>query len=157
MNVSFFSLHFDLFSIIAKEVNQIRYNVVCVVARLILLFCCAHTAGRYNAFQHNFEYQKKSEFYGPYSPTMFDMFVCYQDLSQNFLPERQQKLFLETEFTISVLRKNFAYTMKSCIFSLNLIFLIILSKMFDRSKPTFQRFMKSCCSEKLHIDRCHVT
>ena len=33
-NISFFSLHFDLFSIIAKEVNQIRNNVVCVVARL---------------------------------------------------------------------------------------------------------------------------
>ena len=27
----FFSLRFDLFSIIAKEVNQIRNNVVCVV------------------------------------------------------------------------------------------------------------------------------
>ena len=88
MNVSFFSLRFDLFSIIAKEVNEIRYNVVCVVARLVFLFCCAHTAGRCNAFQHNFEYQKKSEFYGPYSPTMFDMLVCYQDLSQNFLAER---------------------------------------------------------------------
>ena len=33
-NISFFSLRFDLFSIIAKEVNQIRNNVVCVVARL---------------------------------------------------------------------------------------------------------------------------
>ena len=33
MNISFFSLPFDLFSIIAKEVNQIRNNVVCVVAR----------------------------------------------------------------------------------------------------------------------------
>ena len=35
MNFSFFSLHFDLFSIIAKEVNQIRNNVVCAVARLV--------------------------------------------------------------------------------------------------------------------------
>ena len=32
MNIYFFSLRFDLFSIIAKEVNQIRNNVVCVVA-----------------------------------------------------------------------------------------------------------------------------
>ena len=50
----FFSLRFDLFSIIAKEVNQIRNNVVYVVARLVFLFCCAHTTGRYNAFQHIF-------------------------------------------------------------------------------------------------------
>ena len=35
MNISFFSLRFDLFSIIAKEVNQIRNNVVCAVARLV--------------------------------------------------------------------------------------------------------------------------
>ena len=55
INVSFFSLRFDLFSIIAKEVNQIRNNVVCVVARLVFLFYCALTTGRCNAFQHNFE------------------------------------------------------------------------------------------------------
>ena len=54
MNISFFSLRFDLFSIIAKEVNQIRNNVVCVVARLVFLFCCALTTGRCNAFQHIF-------------------------------------------------------------------------------------------------------
>ena len=54
MNISFFSQHFDLFSIIAKEVNQIRNNVVCVVARLAFLFCCPLTTGRCNAFQHNF-------------------------------------------------------------------------------------------------------
>ena len=54
MNISFFSLRFDLFSIIAKEVNQIRNNVVCAVARLVFLFCCALTTGRCNAFQHNF-------------------------------------------------------------------------------------------------------
>ena len=51
MNISFFSLLFDLFSIIAKEVNQIRNNVVCVVARLVFLFCCTLTTGRCNAFQ----------------------------------------------------------------------------------------------------------
>ena len=54
MNISFFSLRFDLFSIIAKEVNQIRNNVVFVVARLVFLFCCALTTGRCNAFQHIF-------------------------------------------------------------------------------------------------------
>ena len=36
--ISFFILRFDLFSIIAKEVNEIRNNVVCVVARLVFLF-----------------------------------------------------------------------------------------------------------------------
>ena len=60
MKISFFSLRFDLFSIIAKEVNQIRNNVVCVVARLVFLFCCALTTGRCNAFQHNFVNQKNS-------------------------------------------------------------------------------------------------
>ena len=62
----FFSLSFDLFSIIAKEVDQIRNNVVCVVTRLIFLFCCALTMGRCNVFQHIFVNYKKSEFYGPY-------------------------------------------------------------------------------------------
>ena len=70
MNIYFFSLRFDLFSIIAKEVNQIRNNVVCVVARLVFLFYCALTTSRCNAFQHNFENQKKSEFYGPYFQTV---------------------------------------------------------------------------------------
>ena len=54
MNISFFSVRFDLFSIIAKEVNQIRNNVVCVAARLVFLFSCALTTGRCNAFQHIF-------------------------------------------------------------------------------------------------------
>ena len=35
-----FSVFFELFSIITKEFNQIRNNVVCVVARLVLL--CTH-------------------------------------------------------------------------------------------------------------------
>ena len=46
MNITFFSLRCDLFSIIAKEVNQIRNlwcNVVCVVTRLVFLFLlCTH-------------------------------------------------------------------------------------------------------------------
>ena len=46
MSISFFSLRFDLFSIIAKEVNQIRNNVVCVVARLVFVLCCALNMGR---------------------------------------------------------------------------------------------------------------
>ena len=54
MNISFFNLRFDFFSIIAKEVNQIRNNVVCVVARLVFVFCCALTMGRCDAFQHIF-------------------------------------------------------------------------------------------------------
>ena len=38
MNISFFNLRFDLFSFIAKKVNQIRKNVACVVARLVFMF-----------------------------------------------------------------------------------------------------------------------
>ena len=54
MNISFFSLSFDLFSIIAKKVNQIRNNVTCIAARLVFMFCCGLTMGRCNAFQHIF-------------------------------------------------------------------------------------------------------
>ena len=50
MNISFFNLRFDLFSIIAKKFNQIRNNAVCVVARLVFMLCCALTTGRCNAF-----------------------------------------------------------------------------------------------------------
>ena len=70
MNISFLSLCFDLFSIIAKEANKIRNNVVCVVARLVFLFCCALTTDRCNAFQYNFKNKKKLEFYGLYFQTM---------------------------------------------------------------------------------------
>ena len=52
--ISFFSLCFDLFSIVTKEVNQIRNNVVCVAALLVFVFCYALTTGRCNAFQHSF-------------------------------------------------------------------------------------------------------
>ena len=52
MNISFFNLRFNLFSIIAKKVNQIRNNVVCVVAHLVFVFYCALTMRSCNAFQH---------------------------------------------------------------------------------------------------------
>ena len=68
MNISFFGLRFDLFSIIAKEVNQIRNNVVCVVARLIFLFCCALTSGRCNALQYIFIKLKEIEVLRPTFP-----------------------------------------------------------------------------------------
>ena len=54
INISFFSLLFDFFSIFAKKINQIRNNVVCFVAHLVFLVCCALTTGRGNAFQHIF-------------------------------------------------------------------------------------------------------
>ena len=42
MNISFFNLRFDLFSIIAKEINQIRNNVVRVVACLASVLLYTH-------------------------------------------------------------------------------------------------------------------
>ena len=42
MNISFFSLRFDLFSIIAKEVSQIRNNVVCCSSPCFLVLLCTH-------------------------------------------------------------------------------------------------------------------
>ena len=62
IKVSFFNLRFDLFSIIVKEVNQIRNNVVCVIIRLVFLFCCAITAGRWNVFHNIFVNQKNQNF-----------------------------------------------------------------------------------------------
>ena len=44
--IFFFNLRFDLFSIIAKNVNQFKNIAVCVVARLVFVFCCALTTGR---------------------------------------------------------------------------------------------------------------
>ena len=65
--ISTFNLGFDLFSIIAKKVSQIRNNVVNVADRLVLVFSCALTTSCCNAFQHIFMNQKKSEFYSPHS------------------------------------------------------------------------------------------
>ena len=71
INISFFNLRFGHFSIIAKKrFNQIRKNLVCVVARVVFAFCCALTTGLCNAFQHIFVNYKKSEFYGPYFQAM---------------------------------------------------------------------------------------
>ena len=46
-----FNLCFDLFLIFTKEVNQIRNNVVCVVAHLVFVFCCALATGLCNVFK----------------------------------------------------------------------------------------------------------
>ena len=54
IHISFFGLRFDHFSIIAKEVNRIRNKVVCVVAHLVFVFCCALTTGCCNVFQNIF-------------------------------------------------------------------------------------------------------
>ena len=68
MNISFFSLRFDLFSIIAKEVNQIRNNAVCAVARLVFLFCCALTQGPLQCFSTYFRILKEVGVLGPIVP-----------------------------------------------------------------------------------------
>ena len=76
----FFSL-FDLFSIIAKEANKIRNNLVCVAARLVFLFCCVLTTGRCNAFQHIFVNYKKPEFNFPYFQTM-EFLLCVKSICE---------------------------------------------------------------------------
>ena len=60
INISFFNLRFDLFSIIAKIVNHIRNNVVCVVARLVFVSYCALTMGHCISFQRIFVIFKKN-------------------------------------------------------------------------------------------------
>ena len=54
INISFFNTCSDFFSIIAKKVDQIRNNIVCVAASLVFVFCCALTTDSCNAIQHNF-------------------------------------------------------------------------------------------------------
>ena len=64
-NISFFNLLSDLFSIIAKKINQIRTNIVPVVTPLVFVYCCTLTmdvAMFFNVFSGS---QKKWEFYDP--------------------------------------------------------------------------------------------
>ena len=71
INISFFSPCVVIsFQSLPKKVNQIRNNVVCVVAHLVFVFCCALTTGCCIAFQNIFVNQKKSEFYGPHFQTI---------------------------------------------------------------------------------------
>ena len=64
MNIYFFSLCSDLFSIIAKKVNQIGNKVVCVVAHLVFVLLCTHY-GPLLCFSTCFcRSKEKSEFYG---------------------------------------------------------------------------------------------
>ena len=58
-------------------------NEVCVVDRLVFVFCCALTTGRSNAFQHIFANQKKSEFYGPFFQTMLFFVTMVRLFEQN--------------------------------------------------------------------------
>ena len=51
-NISFFNLHFDLFLIIPQKVNQIKNNVVGVIAPLVVVFFFVLTIGHCNVFQH---------------------------------------------------------------------------------------------------------
>ena len=78
----FFQSVFDLFSIIAKEVSQIRNNAVCVVARLVFLFCCALTTGCCNTFQHIFHKLKEIGVFRPIFPVY--VISCDYDISSNF-------------------------------------------------------------------------
>ena len=76
VNISFFNLCFDPFSIISKK---FRNNVVYVVACLVFVFCCAVTTGGCNVFHHIFVNQKKSEFYSPYFFVTMLATTCWQD------------------------------------------------------------------------------
>ena len=59
-NIPFFSMCFDFFAIIAKEVNQTRNNLVWIVAPLFFLFCCALTTGHCSAFQQLLYFSRQS-------------------------------------------------------------------------------------------------
>ena len=75
---SFFNLCSAHFSIIAKKVNQISSNLVCVVACLVFVFCYVLTTDRRNAFQHIFVNQKKLEFDGLNFQTMLFLVTMHK-------------------------------------------------------------------------------
>ena len=77
INISFFDLCSEFFSVTAKKVNQIRNNVVCFVACLIFVFCYALTTGRCNAFQPISVNQKNSVFYNPHFQTMLFLVTMF--------------------------------------------------------------------------------
>ena len=66
-----------------QKVNQIRNNVVYVVARLAFVFWCALATGGCSAFQHILVNQKKSKFSGPYFQTMLYVTSCDYDSKNN--------------------------------------------------------------------------
>ena len=71
VKISFFSLGFDLFSIIAIEVNQSRNNVARVVARLVFLFCCALTMQGLQCFSTYFRQLKEIGVLRPIFPDCY--------------------------------------------------------------------------------------
>ena len=77
INISFFSPRFDLFSIIVKKFIQIRNNVVCVLARLVFVFCCAVTTGRCNTFQHIFKSKRNQSFTSHISRLCYFLWLCF--------------------------------------------------------------------------------
>ena len=66
-----------------QKVNQIRNNVVYVVARFAFVFWCALATGCCNAFQHFLVNQKKSKISGPYFQTMLYVASCDYDAKYN--------------------------------------------------------------------------
>ena len=56
--------------------------MVCVLAPLVFVFCCALTTSRCNAFPHSFVNQKKSEFYGPSFLTMLFLVTMIQPINK---------------------------------------------------------------------------
>ena len=83
--------------------QSISNNVVCVVAHLVFLFCCALTTSRCNAFQHNFVNQKKSEFYGTYFQTMLFLVTMVWQIS--LTESNIINLIQERVYTFAALRR----------------------------------------------------
>ena len=104
-NTSFFNIIFDLFSIIAKKVNQIRKIVACVVAHLAFLFYCALTTGCCNVFQHIFVNQKNRSFQNYISRVR--CYILEYDKHQNII--HLQK-FVPQQFTNFAICKIFQFS-----------------------------------------------
>ena len=81
-NISFFSLRFDLFSIIAKEVNQIKNNVVCVVARLVSCFAVHSLRAVAMLFNIFSKLKRNRSFTAHISRLYYFLWLCLNPASQ---------------------------------------------------------------------------
>ena len=78
MNISFFSLRFDLFSIIAKEVNQIRSNecsLWCSSSCFLVLLCIHY--GPLQCFSTHFRQLKEIGVLRPIFPDCYFLWLCW--------------------------------------------------------------------------------
>ena len=83
----FLSLRFDFFSIIAKEANKIRSNVVCFRLPCFVLLYTQY--GPLQCFSTYFRKLKEIEVLRPIFPDCYSLWLWYELLSKHLLQQKQ--------------------------------------------------------------------